>query len=152
MEDVIEAVKDFILTTVNEKLEELADEEVSLPAIESRNVQSGVVDMSRYESPVVVSILPDEQEPEEGYIDDYTDNSRLVVTFLLQKARYSLLMTRMFRYAKAFRLALHESPSLNNTVNDVDLQLTKFFPDAGPTPQQMTAVELTLQITSEGDD
>ena len=65
MENLAQTIKNFIHTDVNAELSALASNDVSLPAIAAKNIIIGTVDLSRYEAPVVVSILPETQSQEE---------------------------------------------------------------------------------------
>ena len=60
MEQIAETITNFILNDVNTELASLADQSVTLPPVEEKNIVFGTVDLSRYERPVVVSILPEQ--------------------------------------------------------------------------------------------
>jgi len=149
MEQIANTIKNFILNDVNRELAALVTEGVTLPAVDSKNIIFGTVDLSRYEKSVVVSILPEQQEPDEGYINGFSDRSQFVVTFLFQKAVYPLLITRMCRYAKAFRIAQAKNPSMSDATEESEITLIDFFPDTGAVPQQMTAFEINLAVVTE---
>ena len=149
MEEIAETIKDFILNDVNSELAALASEGVTLPAVDEKNIIFGTVDLSRYEKAVVVSILPEQQTPDEGYINGFSDDSEFVITFLFQKEKYPVLVSRMCRYAKAFRIAQAKNPSMSDEAEESEITLTDFFPDCGPVPQQMTAFEINLTMTTE---
>ena len=116
MEQIAETIKNFILNDVNTELAALEDQSITLPPVVAENIIFGTVDLSRYEKTVVVSILPEQQEPDDGYIDGFADRSEFVVTFLFQKAKYQELVSRMCRYAKAFRIAQAINPSMSDTI------------------------------------
>ena len=149
MEEIANTIKNFILHDVNTELAALVTEGVTLPAVDEKNIIFGTVDLSRYEKAVVVSILPEQQEPDEGYINGFSDRSQFVVTFLFQKAAYPLLITRMCRYAKAFRIAQAKNPSMSDDAEESEITLVDFFPDTGAVPQQMTAFEINLSVITE---
>jgi hypothetical protein len=149
MEQIAETIKNFILNDVNTELAELEDHDVTLPPVEERNIIFGTVDLSRYERPVVVSILPEQQEPDEGYIDGFSDRSEFVVTFLFQKEKYNKLISRMCRYAKAFRIAQAKNPSMSDAIEESEITQIDFFPDTGAVPQQMTAFEINMAVVTE---
>lgn len=149
MEQIAQTIKNFILNDVNPELAKLADQTVTLPAVEENNIIFGTVDLSRYEKAVVVSILPEQQEPDDGYINGFSDRSEFVVTFLFQKEKYSLLVSRMCRYAKAFRTAQAKNPSMSDNIEESEITQIDFFPDTGAVPQQMTAFEINLAVVSE---
>ena len=149
MEQIAKTIKEFILNDVNTELTKLADQTVTLPAVDEKNIIFGTVDLSRYEKPVVVSILPEQQEPDDGYINGFSDRSEFVVTFLFQKEKYSTLVTRMCRYAKAFRIAQAKNPSMSDKIEESEITLVDFFPDTGAVAQQMTAFEINLAVVTE---
>ncbi len=149
MEEIAEAIKSFILEDVNAELSGLESEGVTLPQIAESNIVLGTVDLSRYESKVIVSILPETQEPDEEYINGFSDRSEFTVTFLFQKEKYPLMVKRMFRYAKAFRKAQAKNSDFNNSVEDSEITQIQFYPDTGAVPQQMTACEISLYTDTE---
>lgn len=149
MEEIAEAIKSFILEDVNAELSGLESEDVTLPQITESNIVLGTVDLSRYESKVIVSILPETQEPDEEYINGFSDRSEFTVTFLFQKVKYPLLVKRMFRYAKAFRKAQAKNPDFDDSVEESEITRIKFYPDTGAVPQQMTAFEISLNTDTE---
>ena len=156
MEQIAEAIKKFILEDVNAELSGLASEGVTLPQIAEKNIVFGTVDLSRYEAGVIVSILPETQQPDEEFINGFSDRSEFTVTFLFQKEKYSLLVKRMFRYAKAFRTAQAKNPELNNVdgttelgVEESEITQIQFYPDTGAVAQQMTAFEISLATDTE---
>ena len=74
MEQIADAIKKFILEDVNAELSGLASEGVTLPQIAEKNIVFGTVDLSRYEAGVIVSILPETQQPDEEFIDGFSDH------------------------------------------------------------------------------
>ena len=149
MEQVAETITNFILNDVNTELAALEDQSVTLPPVEAKNIVFGTVDLSRYERPVVVSILPEQQEPDDGYIDGFADRSEFVVTFLFQKEKYPVLVSRMCRYSKAFRTAQAKNPSMSDAIEESEITQIDFFPDTGAVPQQMTAFEINMAVVTE---
>lgn len=149
MEQIAEAIKTFILEDVNAELAGLESEGVTLPEIAEKNIVFGTVDLSRYESAVVVSILPETQQPDEEFINGFSDRSEFTVTFLFQKDKYPLLVKRMFRYAKAFRLAQAKNPDFDDSVEESEITQIQFYPDTGAVAQQITAFEISLYTDTE---
>lgn len=148
MDQIANDIKNFILNNVNAELAGLAEQGLSLPAVTSGNIVFGTVDLSRYEVPVVVSILPETQEPEPGFIDGTTQRSVFTVTFLFQKEVYSTLIKRMCRYAKAFWLAQAKVPDFGSQ-EESEITSIQYYPDTGAVAQQMTAFELSLTTITE---
>ena len=149
MEQIAETLKTFLLEDVNAELPGLESEGVTLPAITAKNIVFGTVDLSRYESPVVVSILPETQSQEEGFIDGTAWRSDFTITFLFQKAVYPLLVKRMCRYSSAFKTALAKNPDFDGNVEESELEQIQFYPDTGAVEHQMTASEITLNVITE---
>lgn len=149
MENLAQTIKNFILTDVNAELAGLATKDCTLPTITEKNIVIGTVDLSRYESPVVVSILPETQSQEEGFIDGTAWRSDFTITFLFQKAAYSVLMSRMCRYSKAFKTAIAKNPDFDGNAEESELEQIEFFCDTGAVAQQMTASEITINIITE---
>lgn len=149
MEQIAETLKTFLLEDVNAELPGLESEGVTLPAITAKNIVFGTVDLSRYESPVVVSILPETQNQEEGFIDGTAWRSDFTITFLFQKAVYPLLVKRMCRYSSAFKTALAKNPDFDGNVEESELEQIQFYPDTGAVEHQMTASEITLNVITE---
>ncbi len=148
MDQIANDIKNFILNNVNAELAGLAEQGLTLPAVTSGNIVFGTVDLSRYEVPVVVSILPETQEPEPGFIDGTTQRSVFTVTFLFQKEVYSTLIKRMSRYAKAFWLAQAKVPDFGSQ-EESEITNIQYYPDTGAVAQQMTAFELSLATITE---
>ena len=149
MDKIFDVIKNFILNDVNYELVKLTEQGVTLPAISADNILFGTVDLSRYSAPVVVAVLPEQQEPDDSFINGFSDRSEFVVTFLFQKALYPLLIKRMCRYAKAFRTAQANNPDMSDGVESSEVTLVDYFPDCGAVPQQMTACEINLAIDTE---
>ena len=148
MDQIAEEIKSFILEDVNAELAGLTEAGLTLPAIDTKNIVFGTVDLSRYEVPVVVSILPETQEPEPGFIDGSSVRSEFTITFLFQKETYKTLVKRMCRYAKAFWLAQEKNPDFGET-EETEITNIQYYPDTGAVPQQMTAFELSLSVITE---
>lgn len=140
-EETAEALKALVLNDVNAELAGLATSDVPLPTIAEKNIILGTVDLSRYESPVVVSILPDKVEPVDGDLNGYRDKDSFVLTMIFQKAAYAVLVKRMVRYAKALRLAMEKNANMDGAVDDSGIDGVDFFPDTGDKNQTVTAFE-----------
>lgn len=148
MDQIANDIKNFILNNVNSELAGLTEQGLTLPAIDTKNIVFGTVDLSRYEVPVVVSILPETQEPEPGFVDGTSKRSEFTITFLFQKAVYSVLVKRMCRYAKAFWIAHAKEPDFQDAEESEIINI-QYYPDTGAVAQQMTAFELSLTVITE---
>lgn len=151
MEQIAEALKDFIIEKLPEYLEEMESEGITLPALSENDVVIGVIDVSRYENDVICSILPETQNDEEGHIADYSISNGFTVSFLCQNADYDVLVRRMCRYAAALRKALLNDYTINGNADDVEIGERKFYPDCGTVENQMTGVEIEITINTSED-
>ena len=149
MELVAEKLKNFILQDVNKVLNGLSTQKVPLPALTEKTVVVGVVDLSRFQTKSVCSILPEEQDIDDGYINGIGVQSRFTVTLLFQKSDYETEVKQMFRFTAAFRDAWKENPCFNDTIRESTIENIKYYPDAGNVPFQMTAVEITFVISTD---
>ena len=147
MEQLFKNIKDFILTTVNDVLPNFEDETVKLPKITDKQIVFGVIDGLKNQQDVVVSVLPESQEEaEEQFLCGVTMTNNFTVTFAFRGEKYDVLVKRMCRYVSAFKKALFLEPKLNNTVNDTELGIIKFYSDCGTVEKTMTAAEIDLNI------
>lgn len=149
MEYVFNSLKSFILENLNDYLELVTDDDTPMPMVSENNIVFGSVDLSRLSGKVICSILPDSQEDDEEELASRNILNNLVVTFIFSDAKYEVLVRQMARYASAFRKALLDNPTLNNTVEYTEVKERTFFTDAGITDKQKTAVEVNLTITVE---
>ncbi len=151
MDRIFEALKSFLCSNVNSELEEMEGESLSIPAINAQFVKFGTVDVTKLKSRVIVSILPESQEEEEGDTADYRLSNRFLVTFISSGDEASRLLKRCCRYAEAFRLALLKSPDLDGKVEECGIGKRTFYPDAGTTEGQLSAVEIELTVFTEAE-
>ena len=148
MDKIADSIKNFIINKVNAELSGLTETGLTLPTISSADVVFGVVDLSRYEKPIIVSILPETQNETGDYIDGVNMDSTFIITFLFQKIQYDKAMKRMCRYAKAFWLAQSKEPDFGD-IEESEITEIQYYPDTGAVAQQMTAFELTLDVITE---
>lgn len=149
MEDIYEALKEFITGKMPEYLAKKSTEKVPCPPIQEGAVVFGTVDVSRIQQKCVVSVMPDFQEDGEGELASWKPDSSLTVTFILSGAPYDVLVRRMVRYPAAFREAVLDDPTLSGKVEDVKVGKRTFHPDCGTSDMQMTACEVELEITTD---
>lgn len=151
MEEIFNHIKNFILSTVNGYISELEDEETPMNAISKKNIAFGSVDLSRYDSKIVCSIIPDSQEENEEEIGSYKITSDFTVTFLCKGYPLDVLVRQMCRYGAAFRRAVLDDVSLGQTVEKSEIGRREFFTDAGTVEKQVTAVEIGLTVETEDE-
>ena len=147
-EDIAKNLKTFIANNMTEELSKLEDEEVILPTVEEENISIGVVDVDANENDILCNIYPDEESDNDTSMACINMSTSLTVTFLFRNADYDILIKRMIRYSAAFRRALFNDYTINNSVDDVSIGVRKFYPDCGTTENQMTGVEIPLVIST----
>jgi hypothetical protein len=151
MEEIFNHIKNFILSTVNGYISEMADEETPMNTVDEQFIVFGSVDLSRYDSKVVCSILPDSQEENEEEIGSYKITSGFTVTFLCKGYPQDVLVRQICRYGAAFRRAVLDDVSLGQTVERSEIGSREFFTDAGTVEKQVTAVEIGLTVETEDE-
>lgn len=137
------------------KLEELKDwlleldytgSNLSAPA--AKNVVIGTVDLSRYESNLVISIIPENEEESEQY--DFSEGQgvqlEVTVTILCRGAKQETLIKRISDYTDLICNSIRKDCTLDNIVEGSAIGTRKFYLDAGTVEQQMTASEITLTL------
>lgn len=149
MDKIFETLKNFLCEDVNRELSEMADESLSVPAVNAQLVRFGTVDVTKLKGRVIVSVLPQSQEEDEGDSADYICRNDFLITFISSGDEASKLLKRCCRYSEAFRRALLKSPDMNGAVSDSQLGKRTFYPDAGTTEGQLSAVEIDLTVYTE---
>lgn len=121
----------------------------TLQAPTSKNIALGVVDMSRYESNLIVSILPEEEEEaeeNEEFIDgEYVKQSVLVTVFCRGKDQ-DKNTENICKYSDFISDKVRSDCELGGICQGSGLGTRKFFLDAGAVGEQLTAVEIPLTI------
>ncbi|WP_147612325.1 hypothetical protein [Treponema pectinovorum] len=150
MEKIIQAIKEFLLENVNEKIQELGEQEkCAVPKIESKNIIHGIVDISRLASKCIVSIMEDEQKESEGDITSFCYDTDFTITFLSSGESYEKLVKNICIYASAMKKAMQESPTFNLHFVGSGLKSVKLHYDCGAVSKQMTAAEIELTVRTE---
>lgn len=150
MHKIIDAVKDFLLNNVNEKIVEIAEEEgFAVPKIDKKQIVHGIIDTSRYTGKCVVSIMTDTQKETESNITEWAFATDLTITFLASGSSYDNLVKFACIYASALKRAMQDSPTFNLHFSGSGIQGIKIYYDAGATSGQMTAAEIELTVTTE---
>lgn len=151
MEEIFEAIKQFILSTVNEYITALADETTPMNEISEDNIVFGAVDLSRYQAPIICVVVPERQEDDEEEIGAYKITSDFTVGFFCRGYKQETLVRQMCRYGAAFRRAVLDDVSLGGSVEQSEINERQFFTDAGTVEKQCTAVEIGLTVTTEDE-
>lgn len=120
----------------------------SLAAPKQKDVVIGVVDLSRYESNLLISLLPEEEsEADDGkFIDgDYVEQS-VTLTVLLRGKSNEKLCEGICKYSDLICQKIRDDCELSGIVVGSGLGDRKFYLDAGTVEKQMTAVEIPLTL------
>lgn len=150
MEQIYKNLKNFILESVNNILPSYEDEKIKLPKVENKNIVFGVIDPVKNTANVICSIYPENQSIGEQDISGAVGvESSVTVTFLCRGANYETLMSRICRYASAFKYAITENYSVDDTCVQANISNVQFYPDCGVTEKTATAVEIEMTIYSE---
>ena len=151
MEATCEAIRNCILTKMQPYLEAESDESDPLEVPDESAVVTGAVDLSRYIQKTVCAIVPESTSESDGNIADAEQEHTITVSFMHRGREYSLLVSRMFRYAEAFKSMLRDDNTLDGEALSVTIGNTQYYPDAGSIEKQMTAgeVEITVKTHSE---
>lgn len=142
---------------VLEKLKEwiLAQNDVftaaGLKALKEKDIVIGVIDLSRYDNEVLISLYPETSSDTDEY--DFQDGQGLqqevLVTVLIRKGKYETLIEKMCKIESLFCHQIREDVTLDGNFNGCGLGERKFYLDAGAIENQMTAVEIPLTLLYE---
>ena len=154
MDSIFNDIKSFIVSSVNDYIEEESTQEIPLDNVTAGNVILGQVDLQKYKSNIVVAVVPESQNDEENEIGYYEQQSHFVVSFICRGATSEKLAKKMCAYARAFKRAIHIDSSLGDTVDDTQIGDANFFLDAGSIDGQLAAVEIDITVftSTEYDD
>lgn len=137
-----------LINGLKEWLMGLDYESIGLPAPAEKNVALGKVDLTRYESPLVVSIIPETEENSDQY--DYNNGQALqlnvTVTYICRGAEKEKLIENMSKYSELVCDSINKECTLGGIVSGSGLGQRTFFTDAGTVEAQLTAVEIALTL------
>lgn len=143
MEQILDGLKAYILEN-DKSFEALATKDVPLDA--PKDVTIGQVDIIKQKSKVLVSLLPETQTPQEGYVEGSSADNAITVTFICRGYKIDILTRQMMRYAEAFKNICFNDNSLGGVCDDVEIQNVQYYLDAGIMDNQATAVEITILV------
>ena len=136
-------IKDFLL--------ELDYGELEAPA--ERDIICGIIDLSRYESNILISLLPDDEEHASESDNDFIDGQGYklgaTVTVLCRGAEQEKLLERISDYCELICTSIDQDCSLNDRFTGSAIGIRKYYIDAGAVENQMTAVEIPLTLLYE---
>lgn len=138
-----------------EKLKELKEwilnldySQIELPAPKEKNIILGTVDLSRYESNLIISIIPENEEESEQY--NFNDGQgiqlEMTVTILCRGQSQEKLVETMSAYTDFILDEIRKDCTLGNIGEGSAIGTRKFYLDAGTVEKQMTASEITLTL------
>lgn len=138
-----------------EKLKELKEwilnldySQIELPAPKEKNIVLGTVDLSRYESNLIISIIPETEEESEQY--NFNDGQgiqlEMTVTILCRGQSQEKLVETMSAYTDFILDEIRKDCTLGNIGEGSAIGTRKFYLDAGTVEKQMTASEITLTL------
>ena len=138
-----------------EKLNELKDwllsldySKIGLPAPAEKNIILGTVDLSRYESDLIISIIPETEEESEQY--NFNDGQgiqlEMTVTILCRGQSQEKLVETMSAYTDYILDEIRQDCTLGNIGEGSAIGTRKFYLDAGTVENQLTASETTLTL------
>lgn len=138
-----------------EKLKELKEwlltldySQINLPAPKEKNIVLGTVDLSRYESNLIISIIPENEEESDQY--NFNDGQgiqlEMTVTILCRGQSQEKLVETMSAYTDFILDEIRKDCTLGNIGEGSAIGIRKFYLDAGTVENQMTASETTLTL------
>lgn len=149
IEKIAEAVRSFILNSVNDLLPDYEDDDVSLPLFTEKSVVHGAVDVSRLETKALCLITIGQQTEYDGSDEGIAENvydTEIDVTFVCAKDKYSVLVSRACRYASALKEAMMRSPTFGGSFTGSGFRSLDIDYDAGAVGGQMTASRVGLTV------
>ncbi len=150
MIDEIDAIKNFITDTVNEKIADYGEVEgLELPTISE--VYTGAIDLDKKRASVLCCVIPESQEVSDNSdwnLDGFSLNTKMTVSFIATSALQSVLDARILAYAEIFRDAVLEDTNLDGEVDGCDILTITPYLDCGNIPGQVSAVEIEITIHS----
>lgn len=138
-----------------EKLNELKDwllsldySKIGLPAPAKKNIVLGTVDLSRYESDLIISIIPETEEESDQY--NFNDGQGIqletTVTILCRGKNQEKLVQVMSAYTDFILDEVRKDCTLGNIGEGSAIGTRRFYLDAGTVEKQLTASETTLTL------
>lgn len=139
MWEILEKIKEYLLKM----------DFTNLSNFTEKNIVLGVVDLSRYENNVIVSVIPDEEQDAEESFSGQGINLSFTITILCRGKKQENLIKQISEYAKQICSVFREDCTLGGLVDNSKLEKRKYYLDAGATTDQMVAVEIPMTILYE---
>lgn len=122
----------------------------SLPAPKNKEIIAGQIDLSRYESKVLISLIPDDEddasEDENAFIDGIGLKQVITITVLCRGEAQNKLIEKVSKYNEIICDAIRNDVELGGFATGCGIDTRKFYLDAGAVSEQVTAVEIPLTI------
>lgn len=139
MWEILEKIKEYLLKM----------DFTNLPNFTEKNIVLGVVDLSRYENTVIVSVIPDEEQDAEESFNGQGINLSFTITILCRGKKQENLIKQISEYTKQICNVFRKDCTLGGLVDNSKLEKRKYYLDAGATAEQMVAVEIPMTILYE---
>lgn len=139
MWEILEKIKEYLLKM----------DFTNLPNFTEKNIVLGVVDLSRYENNVIVSVIPDEEQDAEESFSGQGINLSFTITILCRGKKQENLIKQISEYTKQICNVFREDCTLGGLADNSKLEKRKYYLDAGATAEQMVAVEIPMTILYE---
>lgn len=139
MWEILEKIKEYLLKM----------DFTNLPNFTEKNIVLGVVDLSRYENNVIVSVIPDEEQDAEESFNGQGINLSFTITILCRGKKQENLIKQISEYTKQICDVFREDCTLGGLADNSKLEKRKYYLDAGATAEQMVAVEIPMTILYE---
>lgn len=139
MWEILEKIKEYLLKM----------DFTNLPNFTEKNIVLGVVDLSRYENNVIVSVIPDEEQDAEESFNGQGINLSFTITILCRGKKQENLIRQISEYTEQICSVFREDCTLGGLADNSKLEKRKYYLDAGATAEQMVAVEIPMTILYE---
>lgn len=139
MWEILEKIKEYLLKM----------DFTNLPNFTEKNIVLGVVDLSRYENNIIVSVIPDEEQDAEESFSGQGINLSFTITILCRGKKQENLIKQISEYTKQICSVFRKDCTLGGLVDNSKLEKRKYYLDAGATAEQMVAVEIPMTILYE---
>lgn len=144
--DILQGLKNFLLTNINTQLTELSTEAFPLTQLQDKNIVIDEVDTDKYLSEVMIYIIPDEYNYQrDTYSSDFV-TQRISIFIFVRKDTSENLIRKLFLYNNAFKAAVRSNLSLNDLVDDCVLVSQTFYQGVEGT-KDIKGMEYNINLT-----
>ena len=123
MEKTYDAISQYIKNRLPKVLKKAQSDDTPLPMPEK--VLFGVVDLSRYEQKVIVTITPQSMEEDDGTSAESGQSQKFVIGIICKGRTYEVLVRQMCRYAECLAQIFRSGWSLGGKVSDLTVIRTQ---------------------------